>query len=99
MYHQHFNTLDSTQVFKNNNLEKLKSEQNDILISTTHQTQGIGRSGNTWDNYENSLAMSFTLAPNPIATLTPLEIGVITVRFFIASTTKIFFKMAQRSYD
>lgn len=82
MYHQHFNTLDSTQVFLKNNLEKLKSEQNDILISASHQTHGIGRSGNNWDNFENSLAMSFTIAPNKIATLTPLEIGVLTVKFF-----------------
>lgn len=82
MHHQHFNTLPSTQIYLKDNLEILKSKQSDILISCSEQTQGLGRRGNTWDTQPNSLAMSFTLKPNKIATLTPLEIGLIAINFF-----------------
>ncbi len=82
MYHQHFNTIDSTQIYLKNHLEQLLAHSHDILISSSEQTGGIGRSGNRWDNYSNSLAMSFTITPNIVATLTPIEIGVITAKFF-----------------
>ncbi|MGZ3787115.1 MAG: biotin--[acetyl-CoA-carboxylase] ligase [Bacteriovorax sp.] len=82
MYHQHFNTIGSTQIYLKENLEKLKLIENDVLISCSEQTGGIGRKGNSWDTYPNGLAMSFTFKPNPTATLTPIEIGLITVRFF-----------------
>ena len=82
MYHQHFNTIGSTQIYLKDNLESLKTKDNDILISCSEQTQGIGRRGNSWDSYPNSLAMSFTFKPNANASLTPLEIGLITIEFF-----------------
>ncbi|MBC7537198.1 MAG: biotin--[acetyl-CoA-carboxylase] ligase [Bacteriovorax sp.] len=82
MYHQHFNIIPSTQIYLKDNLETLKSKQKNVLISCSEQTQGIGRRGNCWDTYPNSLAMSFTLKPNENATLTPLEIGLITINYF-----------------
>jgi BirA family biotin operon repressor/biotin-[acetyl-CoA-carboxylase] ligase len=82
MYHHHFHSINSTQIYLKDNLDALKKSEENILISCSHQTDGIGRRGNVWDNYDNSIAMSFTYKPNAIASLTPLEIGVITVRFF-----------------
>lgn len=82
MYHQHFNTIGSTQIFLKENLERLLSKEHDILISCSEQTGGIGRKGNSWDTYPNSLAMSFTLKPNSRPTLTPIEIGLIAIKFF-----------------
>lgn len=91
MYHQHFNSIPSTQVYLKDNLDTLKSNKKDILISCSEQTQGIGRRGNTWDTYPNSLTMSFTLIPNAVATLTPLEIGLITIKFLKKKINKDLF--------
>ncbi len=82
MYHQHFHTIGSTQIFLKENLERLKESDADILISCSEQTGGIGRRGNSWDTYPNSIAMSFTLKPNSSPSLTPIEIGLMTIRFF-----------------
>jgi BirA family biotin operon repressor/biotin-[acetyl-CoA-carboxylase] ligase len=82
MYHQHFNTIASTQIYLKDNLSKIKQKENNILISCSEQTEGIGRRGNTWDSFPNSLAISFTLKPHAIASLTPIEIGLIVVGFF-----------------
>jgi BirA family biotin operon repressor/biotin-[acetyl-CoA-carboxylase] ligase len=82
MYHHHFQNINSTQIYLKDNLEALKESEENILISCSHQTEGIGRRGNVWDNYDNSIAMSFTFKPNPVAALTPLEIGIITIQFF-----------------
>lgn len=82
MHHQHFNTIGSTQIFLKENLERLQSKEHDILISCSEQTGGIGRKGNSWDTYPNSLAMSFTLKPNIRPTLTPIEIGLMAIKFF-----------------
>lgn len=82
MYQKHFNTIASTQFYLKDNLEALKLKDSDILISCTKQTEGIGRRGNTWESFPNSLAMSFTFRPNSTPSLTPLEIGLITIEFF-----------------
>jgi BirA family biotin operon repressor/biotin-[acetyl-CoA-carboxylase] ligase len=82
MYHQHFDSIPSTQIYLKDNLEALKLIKSDILISCSEQTHGIGRRGNNWDSYPNSLAMSFTLPPHSISSLTPLEIGLIVIKFF-----------------
>ena len=82
MYHHHFHSINSTQIYLKENLDALKKSEENILISCSHQTDGIGRRGNVWDNYDNSIAMSFTFKPNAIASLTPLEIGIITIKFF-----------------
>ena len=81
MYHQHFTSIPSTQIYLKENLEALKAQDNDILISCSEQTLGIGQRGNTWDSHPNSIAMSFTLKPNNTPTLTPLEIGLLTIGF------------------
>ena len=84
MYHKHFNTIGSTQIYLKDHLEELQKQsgEENLLISCSEQTEGIGRRGNSWDSYPNSLAMSFTFKPHATATLTPLEIGLITVQFF-----------------
>lgn len=81
MYHKHFNTIHSTQIFLRDNLVELKSHSDEVLISANEQTLGIGRKGSHWDTYNNSLAMSFTMSPNRVPTLTPLEIGVLIIEF------------------
>ena len=82
MYHTHFNIIHSTQVYLRDNLVELKGHDNEILISTNEQTLGVGRKGNHWDSYPNSIAMSFTIRPNPVPTLTPIEIGILIIDFF-----------------
>ena len=81
MYHTHFNIIHSTQIYLRDNLVELKSHDDEILISTNEQTLGVGRKGNRWDSYTNSIAMSFTLKPNPVPTLTPIEIGILIIEF------------------
>ena len=81
MYHTHFNTIHSTQIYLRDNLVELKSHSDEILITTSEQTLGIGRKGSQWDSYANSLAMSFTMRPNPVPTLTPIEIGILAIEF------------------
>ena len=82
MYHLHFNNIPSTQIYLKDNLELLKIKNQNVLISSSEQTEGIGRRGNAWDTYPNSLALSFTLKPNTIASLTPIEVGLIVSQFF-----------------
>lgn len=81
MYHTHFNTIHSTQIYLRDNLVELKGHSDEILVSTNEQTLGIGRRGSHWDSYENSLAMSFTMKPNLVPTLTPIEIGISPLSF------------------
>lgn len=81
MYHTHFNTIHSTQIYLRDNLVELKTHDDEILITTSEQTLGIGRKGSQWDSYANSLAMSFTMKPNPVPTLTPIEIGILAIEF------------------
>ena len=82
MYHQHFNTIASTQIYLKDNLGLIKQKEINILISCSEQTGGIGRRGNSWDTFPNSLALSFTLKPNEVTSLTPIEIGLISIVFF-----------------
>lgn len=82
MYHQHFNSIASTQIYLKDNLEGLKLKATDILISCTEQTDGVGRRGNSWQSFSNSLALSFTLKPNRVPSLTPIEVGLMTIAYF-----------------
>lgn len=91
MYHQHFDTIGSTQIFLKENLERLKSKEKDILISCSEQTGGIGRKGHSWDSYPNSLALSFTLKPNSRPSLTPIEVGLIAIEYFFNKFKKELF--------
>ena len=81
MHHVHFNSIHSTQLFLKDNLIELTSHDSNVLISAEEQTSGIGRRGNHWDTYQSSLALSFTLEPNQIPTLTPIEVGCIICQF------------------
>ncbi len=81
MHHVHFNSIHSTQLFLKDNLIELTSHDSDVLISAEEQTSGVGRRGNHWDTYQSSLAFSFTLKPNHIPTLTPIEIGCIICQY------------------
>lgn len=89
MYHSHFNTIHSTQLYLRDNLIELKNHSNEILISAAEQTLGVGRKGSQWDSYENSIAMSFTLKPNFVPTLTPIEIGILTSDFIKSEFDRI----------
>lgn len=81
MYQLHFNSINSTQIYLKENLDKLKLIDKNILISCSNQTNGIGRTSNIWDFYPNSIAISFTLSPNETAALTPLEVGLLIISF------------------
>ncbi|MCO4792888.1 MAG: biotin--[acetyl-CoA-carboxylase] ligase [Bacteriovoracaceae bacterium] len=82
MHHVHLDEVESTQTYLKENLEELRSIQQNVLVSTRSQTLGQGRSGNSWQFFDNSLAFSFTLEPNEELTLTSLEIGVLLTKFF-----------------
>lgn len=93
MHHLHFKSIDSTQNYLRDHFEELKKHSQDILISASNQTVGIGRRGHHWDSYANSIAMSFTLTPNTTPSLTPIEIGLMTINFFNSEFgTKLFIK-------
>lgn len=82
MHHLHFNRLDSTQVYLRENLEQLKATEQEILISASHQNSGVGRNNNSWDFYQRSLAMSCTITPHKVPTLTPIEVALLVIDFF-----------------
>ena len=81
MLQKHFKTINSTQIYLKENLDKLLCQDSEIIISCSEQTDGVGRKGNSWDNYSNSLALSFTIKPTSIPSLTPIEIGLLTISF------------------
>lgn len=82
MHHLHFKKIDSTQLYLKENILSLLEVTPFILISAEEQSNGIGRSGNSWVHNPGSIAFSFTIAPNKILTVTPIEIGLIIVKFF-----------------
>ncbi len=84
MIHKHFTTIDSTQKYLKDNLENLLQKDPTILISTSEQTQGIGRNGHNWKGQSNALALSFSILPNKDVSVTPLELGILTIQFIKA---------------
>ncbi|TNE98185.1 MAG: biotin--[acetyl-CoA-carboxylase] ligase [Deltaproteobacteria bacterium] len=82
MHHVHLESTDSTQTYLKQNLEALRTIEQNVLVSTSKQMAGYGRSDNEWEFLENALAFSFTLEPNEELTLTSLEIGVLLTKFF-----------------
>ncbi|PIP92638.1 MAG: biotin--[acetyl-CoA-carboxylase] ligase [Bdellovibrio sp. CG12_big_fil_rev_8_21_14_0_65_39_13] len=93
MHHLHFDEIGSTQEYLKQNFEKLKVDDSSILVSTSHQTSGHGRQGNTWIDFKDNLAFSFSLKPSQPTTLTSLEIGIHLAHFFKAYTReKIYLK-------
>ncbi|MCP4912672.1 MAG: biotin--[acetyl-CoA-carboxylase] ligase [Oligoflexia bacterium] len=81
MKHVHFESCESTQLYLKKEFSSFENDEN-ILISTSSQTQGVGRSDNKWLQTESSLAFSFSLTPNKETTLTSLEIGALLAMFF-----------------
>lgn len=81
----HFEEIPSTQIYLKENLDSLFKEFYEYethLVSTDCQTNGVGRSGNSWLHLKNAVAFSFNLSPHPVSmTLTTLELGLIVVQF------------------
>ena len=85
--HEHLAKCASTQdllkeklrVCSANRLAESKLENH--LITTSDQSRGHGRNGNEWSHFPHNLAFSMNITPNPVLTLTPLEIGVHLVNF------------------
>ncbi len=80
MHHIHLNQCTSTQDYLKNYLQDGSFQE--VLISCQEQTEGKGRQGKNWIQGKNSLAFSFSLKPNPLVSLTSLEIGVLISLFF-----------------
>lgn len=78
----HFQSLPSTQTYLTDNFENLSKNGPHLLITAKNQTEGYGRRGTQWDHTTQGLAMSFTLTPGPIATMSSLEVGVLVVEYF-----------------
>lgn len=91
MHHTHLDSSPSTQAHLKSLLEQNTAIE-DILVSTSLQTEGVGRSGNTWKPTENALAFSFTLKPNEVKTLTSLELGVLICDFLETLGQKVCLK-------
>jgi BirA family biotin operon repressor/biotin-[acetyl-CoA-carboxylase] ligase len=83
LFHLHVTECHSTQ-------ELLKEQtthygvQHPAMISTSKQTGGKGRRGNTWQAFDNSFAASFTWPRRDNITMVPLEIGVLVCYFIKA---------------
>ncbi|MEE2743105.1 MAG: biotin--[acetyl-CoA-carboxylase] ligase, partial [Bdellovibrionota bacterium] len=90
MYHEHFETIDSTQLYLKNNYSNLakKNREKNILISSSLQSKGIGRHGNSWDHYKNSLAFSFSLeiTQNKNLSILPLNLSVYLIEWLETKT-------------
>jgi len=80
MHHIHLDQCASTQEYLKNYLEEGSFQE--VIISCSEQTDGKGRQGKSWIQGSHSLAFSFSLKPNPIVSLTSLEIGVLISMFF-----------------
>lgn len=65
----------STQEYLKNQLA-LKKLEHPVLVSCEKQTKGKGRRNNSWHQFENSLAFSFTCKAFSPVTLSPLAIAV-----------------------
>lgn len=52
-----------------------------VLISTSNQQKGVGRQGKSWTHFENSLAFSLSFKPHLKASVTPLEVGALLVKY------------------
>lgn len=83
MKHIKFETIDSTQTYLKENINLFLKDSNEILISALTQSKGIGRTGNAWISFDQSLAFSFTLTPQKEAlSLSTIEIAISILEFF-----------------
>lgn len=75
-------SIDSTQDYLKKLLESQTSlRQEHILVISKNQTKGVGRTGNVWNFYPNSLALSFNLSPHKTLTLSSLEMAILVKDF------------------
>jgi BirA family transcriptional regulator, biotin operon repressor / biotin---[acetyl-CoA-carboxylase] ligase len=88
MRHIHLDSCSSTQDYLKKLMEK-EAQVVPTIVSTSNQTEGHGRRGNSWLFFENSLAFSFTLKPHDILTLSSLEIGILIIQFFESMGVKL----------
>lgn len=83
--HTHYKSCSSTQVLLQQQLENHKEIAQNILISSEHQTNGIGQrnaqGNNQWHSTHQSLAMSFTIDSHSVLTLTSAKIAVMAMNF------------------
>ena len=78
----HLDRCASTQDVLSHWIKENPDYKEPILVSTSEQTAGKGRRGNQWQFLGQSLAFSFTLAPNPTLSLTSLEVGILVAQYF-----------------
>ena len=73
--HKHFDSIPTTQQLL---IELINSGEDTNLVSTKAQSAGVGRRGNQWDQYNNSISLSLKLNVSELKekTITPLAIGV-----------------------
>ena len=94
--HLHFEEIQSTQNLLKSRFMDQKSTTNDkkpfqnILVSASNQSSGIGRHGNKWDSFKNSLTFSFTIRTQPNKTLStlPLELSTYLAEWLGLKTGK-----------
>lgn len=78
--HFHFKKCTSTQILLEDELKEDKNQE--LLFTSEHQNSGIGQRDASWASTHESLAISFTLQPHKIITLSSLEMGVICCEYF-----------------
>ena len=73
--HKHFDSIPTTQQLL---IELINSGEDTNLVSTKAQSAGVGRRGNQWDQYKNSISLSLKLDVSELKekTIIPLAIGV-----------------------
>ncbi|MBL7663705.1 MAG: biotin--[acetyl-CoA-carboxylase] ligase [Bacteriovoracaceae bacterium] len=83
MKHIHLDECHSTQEYL-----KVQAEQGLItypaMVSTEHQTNGIGRRGNSWTDLGGALCFSALFPLKNTPTIIPLEMGTYLIQFFKA---------------
>ncbi len=64
----------------------------ELLVTTKKQTKGRGQRGKSWFQFDDSLAISFTLKPCDEVTLTPIKVGVLVAQYLAHKNKKITLK-------
>ena len=83
MYIKHFESISSTQDYLKENFHHLLEHDKNILVSTSHQTNGHGRHNKRWITPPGNLAFSLTLKAADVKTLSTIEIAIIIRNFLL----------------
>lgn len=84
----HLNECDSTQdILKEQLNQRVGAET--ILVSCNTQNMGRGRGENSWTSLPGSLCFSVSIKPNPVLSLTALEISVLVAKYFETKNQKL----------